>query len=1714
MAKAKKFGTFGGVFTPSILTLLGVIMYLRLPWIVGQAGLFATLGIIFVAHIISICTGLSVSSIATDKKVETGGTYYIISRSLGLPIGGTLGLALFVGLSFSVSLYLIGFAEVFLEYFGFEVNLTTIRIAGSIILLLVTILTFISTSLTIKTQFFILAAMILSLASVFLGKHEYTPALPQFKSISGSLSWITLFAIFFPAVTGFEAGVSMSGDLKDPRKGIPIGTISAILVGLITYIGLAVFFSFTVNRDLLINDPKVLFKISLVPQLVIAGILGATLSSAFGSILAAPRIMQAVAKDRIAPFFFSKGFGASNEPRHALLLTFLIAQAGILIGELNVIARIVTIFFIITYGFLNITYSVESWASSDFMPSFKIPRIVSITGALACIIVMIQLDILALGLASLVLMALFFYLKNKELTLHTGDTRSSIWLSLVKTGLLKLTKSQINSRNWRPNVILFSGGPKQRPHLIEIGKALVGKLGIFTNFELVETPDENLLFDKTAMVSVDNFGEHTNIITRKYACRNIYEGIEMISKVYGFSGFEPNTVLMGWAKNARDSDKLEELIFTLHRLDYSLTFLSYNKDHGFGNYNKIDFWWSGKGRNLTFALHLIRFITVTPHWRNAEVRILAINPESKNTDKYYAIIGQFIDNYRIRASVKVINNLEKLPEKDVIRAESYNSDLTILEISGNNKDKAESVINKVNEVTGSLKTCLLIDASSGFEEINVIKGSPVKDREKLAGSQGEKPVVSILGELQISKIDIIFNEVYNLAQLLEKNTNVLFDDTFFTIEENRNNFQNQLSRLTEKTLDKLIKAGEPGIQQEKKGEYLKILNDFSYHAQENLAEYRDNYLKSEHEILQKGISRFISETTTAVNSLPKYIRLMFGKEDYRHFKPGSFIKLLKKTGIILWLSISGKKTGYNINVQPAGRYYIYYKRLEYFRQFYDKFTEQSLTTFADIRDLLTGEDDIIEKTRSGKLTNNELFSEQEKISTIVKKLQFYNRNFIYSQGHKMLSELRNDLESFSKIIESPRANFFSRRFKSFDKKILKLENLLSEFPDLWFRFTVSQVNKTYLDFIYLSLKSRLISKIEKACQDIEILIEVNILEKLKVFEEQVKSIREFRDTGNHQERVFNQKFVPIPQVEEIFEVLIKDINKAVEELPEYIEIAGDILPENIRIETLENITEFIVSVRKTADFYISNELCDQIKKQSLKIGQQLSFSITAIKDLIKLANFNLENPESNINDEAENRKSEEQFKILTENLLKNIKTEELNLKDLSEQLRHTLDTGVKNAFDPLSSAIIIKTSTTLKEKIRETDKRRFSRSLQKLTDLVGDNVINQYVKLLYSQSDGLLWATRIEQSREKALLYPGDSFSRILEKISPDKTILQQLPFYYSNLFSGSSSIGEDFWIGMEDETEQGSRAIRLFLSGTSGALIISGERSSGKSSISKHLANLHFEKQNIFNIRAPLESIADATLFEQTLLKSLNGKGSLKTSLEDLPPECVIIINDLELWWERKPSGTQVVEKIISLIRQYGHKILFIINVNQSSLKIINQMTSIISWAIGLVFCQPFDARELKDLIMIRHQATGMKFILNKKDEDEMTNREFARLFNRIFNLSTGNPGYAINLWLAGIRKISGKTIYLENPLNKEIPFPDKLPQDEIIFILQFIMHRRFSVKSLSEILQKDFESTEKSVRIMLRKGIITEKFPDVYSLNPALEIHLVKKLKTLELL
>jgi len=750
MARGYKFNAFAGVYTPSVLTILGVIMYMRLGWVVGQAGLIVTLIIIVISHVISFSTGLSISSIATDKKIKAGGIYYILSRSLGLSMGGAIGIALTLGTALGISMYIVGFAENFLsiqqvsDFLGLTLSKNSIRLVGSIVLAVLTILAMISTSLAIKTQFFILGAIALSLVSIFAGfgvNVQFHPDSPLWSAAEGHLPFETIFAIFFPAVTGFTAGVAMSGDLRDPKKDIPRGTIAAIATGFVVYIALALGYGFFVDRQMLLTDNNIAMHVAWSPALVVAGIWGATLSSALGGILGAPRILQALSTDKITPAIFGKTYGKKNEPRAALIVIYLIAEGGILIGDLNAIAGIVTMFYLTSYGFINLAYVLESWANTDFRPSFRVPIVVGIVGFVAAFTVMLRIDMISMIAAFLIIGGIYVYLERRQLKLEGGDVWRSVWISLIRRGLSALISMPENDQNWQPNIILFTGGTDRRPYLLEFAKSLVGRYGFLTNFDLVVNQEAEVLFPKYQQNYVEKSLQTTGIFFRRLTVKDIYTGIEMIVRTYGFSGLEPNTVILGWPRNTENPEKFVRLLQIIHSLDYNLILIDYDKRYGFGRYKQIDIWWRGAGNNGNFALMLSKLMTMNEPWRGASIRLLIVNDDDSKAFYLYRRANDMLTNMRINAQVKIINNeVERRSFYDIVRQESKTADLVFIGLPEIPKGAEHDFIERTNRLLFEIGTVALIRASKVFKDLN------------LGINLNQKPVLAQSRKMQIKPI--------------------------------------------------------------------------------------------------------------------------------------------------------------------------------------------------------------------------------------------------------------------------------------------------------------------------------------------------------------------------------------------------------------------------------------------------------------------------------------------------------------------------------------------------------------------------------------------------------------------------------------------------------------------------------------------------------------------------------------------------------------------------------------------------------------------------------------------------------------------------------------------------------------------------------------------------------------------------------------------------
>ena len=674
-------GTFGGVYTPSILTILGVIMYLRFGWVVGNAGLINTLLIVTISTAITFLTSLSVCAIATDRVVRVGGAYYMISRSLGIETGGAVGISLYFAQAISVALYTIGFAESFVDAFP-GLNLNQVYVA-LVVTVLVGILAITSASIAIKAQYFIMAAIALSLLSFIFG-HSVPGVETQMLSAppEGSAPFWAVFAVFFPAVTGIMAGVNMSGDLKDPIKSIPTGTLAAVGTGYLIYMILPIILVFRADTASLIENPLIMQQISFWGPAILLGVWGATLSSAIGSILGAPRVLQAVVRDGVLPRFFNPlgaGHGQEDEPRNGTLVTLGVAIAAVCVGDLNLIAPILSMFFLTTYLVLNVAAGIEGFLDSpSFRPTFKVHWSLSLLGAIGCLGVMFLIDAMATVVAAVIVSLIYFWLQRRELQTTWGDTRRGIWMALIGMGIFQM-QAEDDTKNWRPHILVLSGAPQKRWSLIELADSFSHNRSLMTVSSVLPSGSrdlgQQLKLEKTIREYLKKRG--VRALVRVITANDPFEGAMKLVETYGLGPLVPNTILLGDSEEPSLRQQFCNAIAQIHASKRNVVIFHENVKQGFGGRRRIDVWWGGIQANGSLMLLLAYLLRTDINWRNARIYLKLVVPDNTAAAAAEDNLKEYIDKLRIDVTPQVLISQGR-PFGDILRQHSRNADLVFL----------------------------------------------------------------------------------------------------------------------------------------------------------------------------------------------------------------------------------------------------------------------------------------------------------------------------------------------------------------------------------------------------------------------------------------------------------------------------------------------------------------------------------------------------------------------------------------------------------------------------------------------------------------------------------------------------------------------------------------------------------------------------------------------------------------------------------------------------------------------------------------------------------------------------------------------------------------------------------------------------------------------------------------------------------------------------
>lgn len=648
-----KFGTIKGVFIPNALQMLGVILFMRLSYVLGHVGIAEMGTIIIVSAILLLITGLSLASIVSNMRVRSGGAYYLISRSLGIEFGSSIGVLLCISQLCTAALCINGFTLSLYEFYS-DIPLPVLNIATLSVLFLIS---YLSTDWALKFQVIIFSILLASIGAIFFGSgpvpENFVPSIP-----TETLSFWMAFAMFFPAMTGIESGISLSGDLRNPSRSIPIGTMAAIIIVSLIYFGIAVFLANNVSSELLTSSPLILYYISKVGFLIIAGIWAATLSSALGAILGGPRVMQAIAADGILPQALAKGHGPLNQPRAATLVVFVFCLILTVAINIDQIIPILTMSCLLSYGLLNFIAFFEAFMQNpSWRPAIKVPPLVSLAGGLGCFMAMFMIN----PGATFIVMALVFLLclwtMSRNVKGNWGDLRYSIFSFFIHKAAVKLSNLEKNEKSWRPHILTFFETPSVNKNLAFFSHALNQEKGFLT-FATTITSSEN---SDDIYQKLKNDLRSFNIPSHIHVnhCAHTVMGADQIIRNYGFGFLKPNTIVLPISAHY-DTDAFVKLLLDTHRMEKNIILMKdYLFTHQAKNENKqVNLWWRGKHPgNFELSLALAYLLQQGKFWPNCKISIKMIAKNEKHKER--------LTKYFTRLQSKLrIKNLEFAPIVD------------------------------------------------------------------------------------------------------------------------------------------------------------------------------------------------------------------------------------------------------------------------------------------------------------------------------------------------------------------------------------------------------------------------------------------------------------------------------------------------------------------------------------------------------------------------------------------------------------------------------------------------------------------------------------------------------------------------------------------------------------------------------------------------------------------------------------------------------------------------------------------------------------------------------------------------------------------------------------------------------------------------------------------------------------------------------------------
>jgi hypothetical protein len=902
----------------------------------------------------------------------------------------------------------------------------------------------------------------------------------------------------------------------------------------------------------------------------------------------------------------------------------------------------------------------------------------------------------------------------------------------------------------------------------------------------------------------------------------------------------------------------------------------------------------------------------------------------------------------------------------------------------------------------------------------------------------------------------------------------------------------------------------------------KIQGNYLTRSKRLINDLQNETLQNQISYLQKGIEYVTIEIEHLTDHLPQLVEIIYDLDSLKIQKKDSLsqrsFKILKRAEYLA----TDQPVKYTVRFKkivashfPADGYTFFYDVLYKWGLAGVDFISNLQNLFREIRQSLT----ILENEIGAAYPKPEFVQkERQRIAEEFKKLMINFEddqqtiyNYAYSRVDDILRRIDNKLAKVNAnqaIVSVARRKYNNR----------KASQLLGNAEKWLCRNHSLLYNAALLDVSFLSFEARLKKIFADTTHDIEKAIKTSVIKNLIVFNTHLNVwIKEL-------EKNPASKFVPEKFdfqnttdtfhsfYREILENAMKNIKYVIGRFPETLDIMSDHSYNNLDKSQFDNIEVIHISVMRFLDYMIQDELIVPLQAHLSKLPETMDKVTHVVNDITHLIAFITQHPD-------------EQTSIIGS------EPSTINLPVFLRE-QHTKITEQIESTKTLYQTIVSETSIHLNlvlEKMNQTHFQKLAKSFKQsekfwlrrkksiFQNRVLQNIISelkfQYDKLWFRQSEAMLAARRLKRSESYNHARVSDILN-LFDEVNISPETLKKIPFYYQQLFLRKQNYYNEFWVGRQHEILLAKKILHRYHQGFAGGILVTGEPGSGKTFFSKYISLQFATNANIYYLFPPVAGSISKDDFFQALQKVIGINANTETIFNKIPHHSVIVIDDLELWWEKSENGMQVVDLIIDIIDKYSKKCLFIVNINHCSFDLINRIRKIDNYFIGIIELEPFSAQDLKKIITIRQNASGLQLRLQNSKKQLVKPFDLAGLFAKFFIFSKGNPGMALYAWMANITDCNDKAVTVRTPKLPDISVLENFETIDLMLLALFILHKHLNIEKLERIMLISVEVLNNKMNYLKRSGLIIEDNKQIFELNPFLTMHIQNKLVQLEIL